>query len=181
VWLFRLLVAAGAGMMLVSWFLPWWACNVEEIGPNTIVIHPWGLEVNQLMGGFEVLMKGADMPPWFAPLMWTYLGLCIAALAAGLCLRVKELSVGRLKIKLSRVFIGGVGISYMVCAVATAVYAAVRVKDFYNLPLQGRILVDLGDPIVTYVSTSLLFGYYLTYGAAFLLVFLALLSDKITG
>ena len=44
IWLFRGLVLVGIGLLLLSWFMPWWSINVYEIGPDAAVIRPWGLE-----------------------------------------------------------------------------------------------------------------------------------------
>jgi hypothetical protein len=50
-----------------------------------------------------------------------------------------------------------------------------------EIPLQGRVLFDLGDPLVAYVSTRLLPGYYLIFVAGILLLVLAVIQDTITG
>ena len=180
VWKFRALVAAAAVVMLVSWFLPWWTANIEELGDNMVQIRPWGLRVNPSLGSFEILLKGAAMPAWFAPCTWVYLGLCLISLLVGLWVREREFGIGRLKIRLSQLLIGGVGVSYIVAAVIAVAYASMRLGAFYNAPLQGRIFVDLGETLHTYVSTNLLLGYYLTYFSGFLLIVLALLRGKIT-
>ena len=43
VWLFRVFVLVAAGMMLVSWLLPWWTVDIESFGNNMVQIRPWGL------------------------------------------------------------------------------------------------------------------------------------------
>lgn len=179
-WLFRILVAAGAGVMLVSWFLPWWTIDIEELGPDLVQIRPWGLAVNGRLGSFDILIKGAAMPEWFAPCMWAYLGACLVALLIGLSIGGKEFVFGKLKFKLSQLLVGGVGFSYIVAGVVMAVYTTIRLGAFYNTPLQGRIYVDLGD-MHTYVTSSLLPGYYLIYVAGLVLIALAVFHDKITG
>lgn len=181
VWLYRGLVVAGAAVMLVSWFLPWWTINIEELGNDMVQIRPWGLEVDQRMGSFEVLIKGAAMPEWFAPFMWAYLGLCMVALMVALFVPGKELGVGKIKLKLSQLLVGGVGFSYIVAGIVAAVYASMRLASFYNTPLQGRVFVDLGEAMHTYAQSSLLVGYYLIYGAGLGLLALALFRNKITG
>jgi hypothetical protein len=181
VWLFRVLVVVVAGMMLVSWFLPWWTIDVEQLGNDIVQIRPWGLQMDDRLGGFEILLKGAPMPVWFAPFMWTYLGLCMAALLVGLVVGEKKIGFGGFKIKLSQFFVGGVGFSYIVAGIVAAVYASMRMKSMGDVPLQGRALVDLGDPLVTYVDTRLLLGYYLIFVVGVLFLVLALLRDKIIG
>ena len=179
-WLFRLLVAVGAGVMLVSWYMPWWTIHIEELGNDMLQIRPWGLVWDQRLGSFDILIKGAAMPDWFPPMMWVYLGLCMLALLAGLFLLRKEFSIGRFKINLSTVLIGGVGFSYVVAGIVAVVYASMRLQAFYDVPLQGRISVELSD-MHSYVESMLLPGYYLIYVAGFLLIVLALLRGIIIG
>lgn len=191
IWLFRILVVAGAALLLVAWFMPWWTIDIEQLGNDVMQIRPWGLETQDL-GGFAILLKGTEMPAWFSLFMWTYLVLCLVALLVGLFVQGKELRLGKLnlsqlvsfggfKIGLSQVLIAGVGFSYIVAAIVAAVYASMRMGAAYNVPLQGRTLVDLGDPLITYVETRLLPGYYLTYVVGAALLVLGLLQGKITG
>ena len=180
VWVFRVLVVAAAVLMLVSWFQPWWTIHVEELGKNIVQIRPWGLEVDERMGSFDVLIKGAALPNWFAPLMWVYLVLCMIALLIGAWVRGKYVSLGRFKMKLAQFFTGGVGLSYILVGVIAAVYASIRLKGFYNTPLQGRVYVELGDAAHTYAESSLLLGFYLIFAAGLLLVLLAFFHDLIT-
>jgi hypothetical protein len=180
-WQFNALVTAGAAVMLASWFLPWWTANIEALGNDVVQIHPWGLEVDPRLGGFTVFIKGATMPAWFAPSMWTYFGLCMMALLVSLCMRAKEVAIGRFKIRLSQLLAGGVGLSYIVAAIIAVVYLSMRLKGFFDTPLQGRKPVDLGEAMRTYVNTSLLLGYYLTYCTGFWLLALALFHKKIMG
>lgn len=194
VWLFRILVVAAVVVMLVAWFLPWWTVDIEALGNDIAQIRPWGLDTSERLGGFSVLLKGAEMPPWFTPMMWAYLGGCMIALLIGLWGPGGEVRVGSFKLNLSRlisfgkfnislplVLIAGVGASYIVAAVVAAVYASMQMGNMMNIPLQGRAFVDLGDPIVTYVDTRLLTGYYLVYVAGLLLIALGLFRDRIIG
>jgi hypothetical protein len=181
IWLFRVLVVVVAGIMLVSWFLPWWSADIEALGNNIIQIRPWGLHMDERLGGFAILLKGAPMPAWFAPMMWTYFGACMIALLVGMAARERKISLGGFKINLSQFLVGGVGLSYIFAGIVAAVYASIRMKSMGEIPLQGRVLFDLGDPLVAYVSTRLLPGYYLIFVAGLLFLVLAVLHDTITG
>jgi hypothetical protein len=180
-WLFRVLVVVSAGVMLVSWSLPWWTADFEGFGNDIIQIRPWGLHTAERLGGFEIFLKGASMPAWFSPMMWTYLGLCMLALLVGIVVGKKNISFGKFKMKLSQFLVGGVGLSYIVAGIVAAVYASIRMGSMAGIPLQGRTLIDLGDPLITNVDTRLLFGYYLIFVAGLLLLVLAGLHDTITG
>lgn len=179
--IFALLVLVGAGLMVYSWLQPWWTIDIEGFVKDAVQIHPWGLEMNQRMGGFEILLKGEEMPSWFPAFMWAYLGLAMLALLVGSFVRYKKVGFGKLKIKLSQFLVGGVGLSYIVVGVVAALFAQARAKATFDVPLQGRGFVDLGDPIVAYVDTRLLTGYWLIYVAAGILIVLALLHGVITG
>lgn len=181
IWLFRILVLAGAAIMLASWFLPWWTIDINDLGYDMVQIRPWGLVVDQRMGSFEVLIKGANMPEWFAPLMWAYLALCLIALLVSLFVRGSTFGVGTFKLHLSQILVGGVGVSYIIAGIVAVVYASMRLASFYNTPLQGTVYVELGDAMHTSAESRLLPGYYLIYAAGFLLLVTALLRDKLTG
>jgi hypothetical protein len=181
VWFFRVLVVIVAGVMLVSWFLPWWNVDIESFGNNMVQIHPWGLEMNERLGGFAVLLKGTEMPGWFAPLMWAYLSVCMIALLVSLWFYGAEVSIGKFKPKLSQLLIGGVGVSYIAVGIVAAIYASIRTKATMGVPLLGRNFIDMGDPFVTYVNSRFLLGYYLIYVAAIFFLVLAIFNEKITG
>lgn len=179
IWLFRVLVVAAAGVMLVSWLLPWWSVDIEMFGNDMVQIRPWGLVMDERLGDFTVLMKGAEMPVWFAPLMWAYLGLCMIALFVGAFFGNREIRLGKFKMWLDQLLIGGVGLSYFVAGIVTAVFGSIRCNALMGIPLLGRHFVDLGDPLVTYVSSRFLPDYYLIYGVALFLIALAFLRSRI--
>lgn len=112
VWIFRVLLVAAAAFMLYSWFAPWWIADVAVIkGENDMVLHPWGVEV------VAQVRTSADeslysMPWFFAPLMWTYLVVCMLVLAASLFIR-RRISLGRIKLPVAAILILIVGLSYM--------------------------------------------------------------------
>ncbi|MEI6799674.1 MAG: hypothetical protein WCO04_10750 [Pseudomonadota bacterium] len=114
VWLFRVLVVAAAAYMVYTWFAPWWGAKVAVLpGDDHLVLHPWGIEaVAQVRANTDESLY--SMPWFFAPFMWTYLSLCILALAASLFVE-RTISIGRIKLPLAAVMIGVVGLSYLVC------------------------------------------------------------------
>lgn len=179
IWLFRILVIAAVGVMLVSWLLPWWSVDIEMFGNDMVQIRPWGLVLDERMGDFKVLMKGADMPVWFAPFMWTYFSLCMLAILIGLFAGKNEIRIGKFKMGMDQFLIGGVGLSYFVVGIVTAIYASIRCKSTMGIPLLGRNFVNLGDPLETYVTSRFLPGYWLIYVAALLLIALAFLRSRI--
>jgi len=180
-WLFRLLVVAAAGLMVYSWLQPWWTCDIEGFGNDMIQIRPWGLAISENMGDFAILLKGAEMPSWFEPAMWAYLGLCMLALLVGMFLQNKIMRLGSIRMTICQFLTGGVGLSYIIAGIVAAVYASIRMEAMGGVPLQGRLFIDLGDPIIAYVNTRLLPGYYLIYAAGLAMLVLAFVQDLITG
>jgi hypothetical protein len=179
VWLFRGIVVVVVGLMLASWFLPWWAAKFSALPVgDAAIIHPFGLWVDvEGMGGFAAFIKGAGMPGWFAPLMWTYLGICTVALLYGSWLGEKSVRVGRFYVKLSKLLIGGVGISYIVIAVLAVIVAAIQTGHYYGSHLLGVTYFEEDY----FLSASLQPGYYMAHGVGLLCIALALLHDKIMG
>ncbi len=187
VWLFRVLVLAVAGLMLLSWFWDWWHVNIYEIRDRAVVIHPWGLEKN-VGAEYGTLIKDADMPPWFAPFMWSFLGVCMLALLIGMFVKDTPVRLGRLgaivprwlkRLPLPAWLIFGVGVAYIVCVIVAIVYAKIRTAQFWDLQLIGYSFIDLGYPYVSGADAGMQIGYWLACIVGPLFVILALYRHKI--
>jgi len=181
IWIFRLLVLVGVGLMLVAWFMPWWTIDVEGFATDAVQIRPWGLDMCEQMGGFEILLKGACMPVWFPYFMWTFLALCILALLVAMVTKGKEFKFSGFRFNLSQIFVAGVGFSYWVMGIVAAVYASMRMKSAFGAPLQGRAFIDKGEPLIAFVETRLLPGYWMIFVAGFFLLVVGLLRNTIVG
>jgi hypothetical protein len=180
IWIFRLLLLAGVGLLLFSWFQPWWSATIETIGENAAVIRPWTLELNMPE---EVLafVKNADMPAFFAPLMWTYLILAVAALVISLFLKNKEIKLWKIKTTLPSFLITFVGFSYLVVAALAVIVAAIRTGDFYYMKLLGTTLIDLGGEMVANAYGYLLIGYWLAVASGAIVFLLGIFRNRIIG
>lgn len=180
-WLFRGLVIFGIGLLLLSWFLPWWGCNVDVLGTNDIVVvRPYGLE--QHLGEFVGYIEGSEMPVWFAPIMWIYLGICVALLSYSLLVKEKVFRFGRFNLSLSELIITGVGISFVLAVIVATIAIAIRASDFYNAPLQGSIMIDMGaagEGWTCNATTGFRVGFWLACAVGPFLVILALLRNRI--
>ena len=181
VWIFRILILAAAVFIVYVWLMPWWTIDVEELGKDIVQIRPWGLEIDERMGSFVILLQGADMPVWFGPFMWSYLGLSMVALLVAAFIRGKEFLIGKFKVTISQFLIGGVGFSYIIVAIVMAIYASIRMKGFFNTPLQGLTSIDLGDSMHSYAETRLTLGYWLIYVSGLFTVLLAVFQKMIIG
>ena len=174
VWIFRILVIAGAAFMLYSWFAPWWTAKVSVIpGKDHLVLRPWGVEaVAQVRANTDKSLY--SMPWFFGPFMWTYLTLCMLALAASLFVE-RKISLGRFKISLATLMIGIVGFSYMT-AVGIA-YGVGELKAGWadtNFIGKSTVRNAMTGTRINMVS-ELLIGYWLALAAGGVLFFLALI------
>jgi hypothetical protein len=181
VWLFRGLLIVVGGLMLLSWFMPWWSINVYEIGEDAAVIRPWGLETH-LRESEQALIAGAEMPDWFAPFTFTYLGIAVLALVFSLFAKAKQFKFGSIKLTLPSLLIGLVGLSYIVVVITMFVVATIRTGEYFGgINLIGYTYIDLGEPYMSGADAGLLFGYWLACVVGPLLVLLAIFRNKIIG
>jgi hypothetical protein len=113
VWIFRVLLVAGAAFMLYSWFQPWWSGDFAVIpGAPDMVLHPWGVDaVSQVRTNVDESLFQMPFPQVFAGLIWVYLGVCMLALAASLFV-TRRLKLGPINVPLAMVMILFVGLSY---------------------------------------------------------------------
>ena len=180
VWLFRALLVAGAAFMVYSWFAPWWSAAIAGLpGKDHLVMRPWGVQVVAQVkaSGDQSLYS---MPWFFAPFMWTYLTVCMLALAASLFVD-RTISLGRIRLSLAVVLIGLVGLSYM-AAVGIA-YGVGELKAGWagtNFIGKSSIKNAMSGAKVKMVS-DLQIGYWLALGAGAVLFVLALLRGLIVG
>jgi hypothetical protein len=180
-WLFRGLVLVGAGLMLASWYSPWWGARISDLtGDNHMVMHPWGVEVTAAEIRTYANRSLYSMPSFFAPFMWFYLGLCMLALAASLFVE-KQITLGGFKLSLPQLLVGIVGLSYLIAVVAAFAIAQLR-AGAGGVQFVGSSIVP--NPMTggsTRFTGALKPGYWLAVGAGVWLVALAVLRNIIVG
>jgi hypothetical protein len=174
VMIFRVLIVAGAAFMLYSWYAPWWSASVAVIpGEDHLVLRPWGVEVvPEVEANADASLY--SMPWFFAPFMWTYLTVCMLALAASLVID-RTLSLGRIRLPLATVLIALVGLSYM--AALGIAYGVGELKASMagsNFIGKSTIKHAMTGTKIKMVS-DLEIGYWLALGAGGVLFVLALL------
>jgi hypothetical protein len=181
IWLFRSSIIVGIGLLLATWFLPWWRIDVILVN-NWAVGHPWGLETDPFVKGF---FPTAKMPDWFAPLMFVYLGLIIVLMLLNIFIKDKELHFGKLKFSLHQLLIFGVGVSIIVVAVLAAVVIYIRLQEprFMGAPFLGHAVIQVDADLHIDSATYSRFqaGYYLALGAGIYCILLASLQKRILG
>lgn len=179
VWLFRVLVLVAAGLFLVSWLIPWWRSNIQEVG-LFVQIRPWGLEHNL---GYYMQYMGDDpsMPAFFTPLMWLYLALAMAALLFSMFVEGRTVRLGTFELSLPQVLIAGVGLSYIFVAVVFVIYAYMRMAalDIMFVGTSYIVIEDFG--LGAEAISDLEPGFWLACAVGPLCVVLALLRNIIIG
>ena len=174
VWIFRVLVVAAAAYMVYTWFAPWWGAKVAVLpGEDHLVLHPWGVEaVAQIRANVDESLY--SMPWFFAPFMWTYLTVCMLALAASLFVD-RTVSIGRIKLPLATVLIGLVGVSYFACVSLAYAVGELRAgwagSNFIGKSMIHNSTIDAKIKM----TSALKIGYWLALYSGPALIFLALI------
>ena len=174
VWIFRVLVVAAATYMVYTWFAPWWGAKVAVLpGEDHLVLHPWGVEaVAQIRANADESLY--SMPWFFAPFMWTYLTVCMLALAASLFVD-RTVSIGRIKLPLATVLIGLVGVSYFACVSLAYAVGELRAgwagSNFIGKSMIHNSTIDAKIKM----TSALKIGYWLALYSGPALIFLALI------
>jgi len=172
-WIFRALLVAGAAFMVYTWFQPWWSADIAVIkGPNDMVLHPWGVEaVSQVRNNTDT--SQFDMPGFFAPFMWVYLGVCMLALAAALFIN-RRFKLGPINLPIAMLLIAFVGLSYM-SALGIAYGIGTLRSGWAGANFIGKssiLQAETGTKIK--MVSQLELGFWLSLGAGGFLTLLAL-------
>jgi hypothetical protein len=176
VWIFRVLLVAGAAFMLYSWFQPWWSAKFAVVpGDNHLVLHPWGVDaVAQVRGNIDETAFEMPFPGLFAGFMWTYLGVCMLALAASLFV-TRRFRLDPINLSLAMVLILLVGLSYM-AAVGLALGIGELKAGWAGANFIGKSnVVEPASGAKLKMTSDLLIGYWMALGAGGVLTFLGLI------
>lgn len=182
-WLYRGLVIIGAGLMAFSFTQMWWALSIKGVGKegiNAVQIFPYALK-QTVPKEYQSFMTGSDMPAFFEPAMWTYLGIAILALLIGLVVLKRSGKLLRFRFNISSFIVGFVGISYALVIGTFLVVAAIRTGDFWGTHLLGETYVNVGGAYQTWVIAKLQMGFYLAIATSVLLLALGIFRSRIVG
>ena len=176
VWIFRVLVVAGAAFMLYSWFQTWWSADIAVIpGDQDMVLHPWGVDVagtvraNVDESAFELPFPGV-----FAGFMWVYLGVCMLALAASLFWKGR-LRLGRINVSWAMIFILLVGLSYAMAAGLAYEIGTLKAAASGASFVGKSNVLEPGSGAKLKMVSQLQMGYWLALGAGGFLAFLGII------
>jgi hypothetical protein len=173
IWLFRSLVAVAAGLMVITFVLPWWVCNISGTLPTeeqiviqnqSIWIYAYGLHHNLTeLAGFI----SQDETPFYQ----TVIAFIYLTASVGLILYSTWLT-GRK----GGWLLGGLGFVYIAYASIAVIWMAIRTAN-YGVVLQGTSFIER----TLDVRSSLQPWFYLAYVAGLMCLVLALLHSRITG
>jgi hypothetical protein len=176
VWIFRVLVVAGAAFMIYSWFQPWWSADIAVIpGDSDMVLHPWGVDVvSQVSSNIDASAFEMPFPTVFAGFMWVYLVVCMLGLAASLFWKGR-LRLGRINVPWAVVIILLVGLSY---AIATGL--AYEIGTLKAAASGGKFVgrssvIEPTTGAKLKMTSDLLIGYWLALSAGGVLTFLGII------
>jgi hypothetical protein len=175
VWIFRVLLVAGAAFMLYSWFQPWWSADVAVIkGENDMVLRPWGVEaVARVRNNMDESAFQMPFPQVFAGFMWVYLVVCMLLLAASLFV-TKRIKLGPINVSVAMLLILFVGLSYAI-AVGLALGIGVVKAQWAGANFIGKSnVLEPQTGARLKMTSDLLIGYWLALGAGGVLTLIGL-------
>lgn len=176
VWIFRILLVAGAGLMIYSWLQPWWSADIAVIkGDNDMVLHPWGADVAGVVrANIDESAFEMPLPGIFAGFMWVYFAVCMAALALSLFWN-RRFSIGKISLSWAMVFILAVGLSYAIAAgMAYGIGTLKASASGANFIGKSNVL-EPGSGAKLKMVSQLQIGYWLALAAGGYLVVLGLI------
>lgn len=168
IWLPRILVATVAGIMVISFIMPWWSANISVMPvEDAIRIYAHGLKHEMVQ--LAQYIAADETPLYQTVLAFIYLGVSVGLILLSTWLKGRKCSW----------LLGGVGLIYIVYAALAVIWIAIRSGDF-GVSLQGFSIIIIEERGMNIgVDTSLRFGYYLAYVAGIMCIALALFHDKI--
>jgi hypothetical protein len=172
IWIFRLFVAVGCGLMIASFSLPWWQVTQMDIQgllgdstiSNPITIYGFGLRHNLVELGSRI--SGDVTPLYQTILAWVYI-------AVSICL---ALISTRLKGMKGTLLLGSIGLCYIVYAVTTNFIVVSNRMAELGFALQGTSSVFMDGSFIT-MHSEFAQSYYLAFSAGGIFIILALIRQ----
>ncbi len=168
-WLFRVFGIIAAGLILTSFLMNWWSCDIQEIGLlDAMIMHPYGLEHH--MEAYADWVEKAAPPAWLTPLAIIFVSILLFTLLISLFLKQPKGGI-----VLAITGIGYIGFSLI--AMGFAKYMTGK----YGIVLNGYSWLEEGVPYHTAIISRILPGFYLALIAGALVLSLGIFRNKITG
>jgi len=182
-WIFRFLVLVGAGLIAYTFTQVWWSAYIVALKTTAINIYAHGI-VSLMPVEYSSWIVGYDkvMPGWFTPFMWVYMVAAVALLLFSMFASGKKrIGIGKFGLSLPSAIVTVVGISFIAVAVTAVAVISANLPAFYNAPLNGTFLIDMGEADISEIDTGLTTAYYIAAGTGLFLVIVGLLRNVIIG
>ena len=176
VWIFRVLLVAGAAFMVYTWFQPWWSADVAVIkGDADMVLHPWGVDaVARVRNNMDESAFQMPFPQVFAGFMWVYLAVCMLLLAASIFV-TRRIKLGPINVSVAMLLILFVGLSYMI-AIGLALGIGTVKAQWAGANFIGKSnVLEPQTGARLKMTSDLVLGYWLALGAGGVLTFIGLI------
>jgi hypothetical protein len=176
IWIFRLLVVIGCGLMLVSFGLPWWQASRLDVRSytgnisvtNAITIYGFGLRHNLVQLASYLT---SDLTPLYQTILaWSYI-------VVSICLALASTWLGRIK---GTLLLGFTGIGYIAYVVIAGNVIISNRLTGLGFAAQGVSTTSSAGAIIT-MQAEFTAGYYIALAAGGLLFTLAMLRYLIKG
>jgi hypothetical protein len=170
IWLYRILVVLGCGLMVVSFALPWWQAGQFDAQSYTaktsvsdaITIYGFGLRHNLVQ--LETYISSDETPLYQSVLAWGYIVVSVVLALASTYIKGLK----------GRLLLGVVGIGYIAYALAAIFMVISNRLATYGFALKGSSTVVKSGAIIT-MQADVTSGYYLACATGIFLVILSLL------
>lgn len=175
-WLFRILVVVAAGLMVISFAMPWWTASIDHVSRGRvgeIEIYAHGLRHTLVQ--YASWMANDETPFYQTVIAWVYLAASVGLMFYSTWLKGKK----------GQLLLGGVGLIYIAYAViAIFVVIGNRTPDF-GVSLEGwsqlKVVTEEFEEEWVDVRSSLPLGSFLAYAAGGMCIALALLRGIIVA
>lgn len=180
-WIFGGLTLVALGLILYTWYQPWWVAYIEELKENGVMIFPHAMNILGQLRDYPQWIVGSEMPAWFFPAMWIYLLICVFALIASFFFKDEWFSVGKNKVSVVQFLVGLVGFGYIVFVIVFPLMISILAPQFGGVKLQGSVFVSMNEHTESFVITALQPAYWIACFIGPALMLMSIFRNKIIG
>lgn len=180
-WIFGGLTLVALGLILYTWFQPWWSAYIEFLKQDAVIIYPHAMNILGTLKDYPEWILGSEMPAWFFPVMWLFLTMFVFALVASFFFKDEWFRVGKYKVSVVQFLVGSVGLAYVILVVVFPIVIAIRAPEFGGVKLQGSVFVSMNEHTESFVNSRLQPAYWIACFIGPGLLLMSIFRDKILG
>jgi hypothetical protein len=178
-WIFGGVTLVALGLILYTWFQPFWVAFIEELGENGVVIYPHAMNITGTLRDYPQWIVGAEMPVWFWPAMWVYLLICVFSLLASFLFKNEWFRFGKKKVYMDQFLVGLIGFGYIVFVIVFPLVISIMAPRFGGVKLQGSVFISMDEHTESWVNTALQPSYWIACFIGPVLMLMAIFRNKI--